>query len=371
MNQDIFPGRLGLQQRVLPEYRVQFMDALAESCQAGLGVFAGLPQIDENIATSQQFKQAAYFPARNRHISSPASPFYFCWQSGILDWLESWQPDALIVEANSRYLATPRAIIWMRSRNRPVLGWGLGAPSIAGLLAGWRQRSRLNFLLSLDGVIAYSEQGATEYATLGISPQRIFVAPNAVTPPPSWPMPVRQPVFVGKPMVLFVGRLQNRKRVDNLLRACAALPESLQPELNVVGDGPARQALEELAQRIYPGTVFPGARHGAELQAYFESADLFVLPGTGGLAVQQAMSYGLPVIVAQGDGTQNDLVRPSNGWAIPPNDLRALRQAIESALSDPAKLRRMGAESYRIVAEEINIDKMVSIFVHALQTVTK
>ena len=44
--------------------------------------------------------------------------------------------------------------------------------------------------------------------------------------------------------------------------------------------------------------------------AHFAGADLFVLPGTGGLAVQEAMSYALPVIVAKGDGTQEDLVRP-------------------------------------------------------------
>ena len=80
------------------------------------------------------------------------------------------------------------------------------------------------------------------------------------------------------------------------------------------------------------------------------------------------MSYGLPVIVAQGDGTQDDLVRPSNGWQVPPGDRGAFTAALKEALSDVPHLRKMGRESYRIVAEEINIEAMVAAFVQALNT---
>ncbi len=121
-------------------------------------------------------------------------------------------------------------------------------------------------------------------------------------------------------------------------------------------------------QEIYIlSAEFIGARHGVALVPYFKEADLFVLPGTGGLAVQEAMGYGLPVIVAQGDGTQDDLVRKENGWQISPSDdFEALVSTMKDALSDVARLRRMGEESYRIVKEEINIEKMVETFVTAL-----
>ena len=144
------------------------------------------------------------------------------------------------------------------------------------------------------------------------------------------------------------------------------MPVGLQPRLMIVGDGPARQELESDAQQVYPAAEFTGARHGEELASLFKAADLFVLPGTGGLAVQQAMAYGLPVIVAQGDGTQDDLVRPENGWQVPPDDLGALQAVLEMALTDAAHLRRMGAESYRIVRDEINLEQMVGVFVEAL-----
>ena len=41
-----FPGRLALQQRVLPVYRVPFVDTLADRCDGGLSVFAGQPLAD-------------------------------------------------------------------------------------------------------------------------------------------------------------------------------------------------------------------------------------------------------------------------------------------------------------------------------------
>jgi glycosyltransferase involved in cell wall biosynthesis len=224
------------------------------------------------------------------------------------------------------------------------------------------------FLKQFDALIAYSQRGADEYAALGFPREKIFVAHNSVSPPPASPLPLRPSTFNFQPTILFVGRLQVRKRVADLLKACAQLESK--PRLVIIGDGPERGNLESVAREIYPKAEFIGAKHGAELQPYFTEADLFVLPGTGGLAVQEAMSYGLPVIVAQGDGTQDDLVRKENGWQIPPGDFEALVATMQDALSDAARLRRMGGESYRIVREEINIERMVETFVSALNTLT-
>ncbi len=356
-----FPGKLALQQRVIPAYRAPFFDLLAESCKGGLTLFAGRPLPVEGIAAAERFQFVRLVTTRNHHFRDPQSPLYLCWQAGILDWLEATDPDALVVEANPRYLSTYQAVRWMHRRGRPVLGWGLGAPRGGNPL---ERRVRLNFLRALDGVIAYSRRGAAEYRALGL--ERVFVAHNAVSPRPAAPPPVRDIPADGRGTVLFVGRLQARKRLPLLMRACAALPREMQPRLVIVGDGPESARLQALASEIYPQTEFAGAKHGVELEPYFAAADLFVLPGTGGLAVQQAMAHALPVIVAQGDGTQDDLVRPENGWQIPPGDLDALTAALHAALSDWPRLRAMGAESYRIVAEEINIETMAAAFVNAL-----
>lgn len=364
-----FDGRLGLVQRVLPVYRAPFFDALAAACSGGLGVFAGDARPDESIVNAKALNTAQWTHADNLHLLR--GPLYLCYQRGLMEWLRDWQPAALIVEANPRYRTTPAAIKWMHQKRLPVIGWGLGSPPPISWFANHRSGSRLRFLRQFDALISYSARGAEQYAALGFPAARIFVAPNATAPAPAFPLPIRPNSFGERPIVLYVGRLQARKRLDDLIRACAALPQTLQPRLVIVGDGPERERLETLAGQTYLSTEFAGAKFGAELAPYFIAADLLVLPGTGGLAVQEAMSYGLPVIVARGDGTQDDLVRPGNGWQIPDEDFSALVNTLQTALSDPARLRRMGAESYRIVAEEINIDKMVETFVGVINGLMK
>ncbi len=358
-----FPARLGLQQRVLPDYRVPFFDMLAQACQGGLSLFAGLPRAGEGITRGQP-QTAKYFAAENHHLFNGS--LYLCYQSGWIDWLNQWDPAALIVEANPRYPATPSGVRWMHQRGRKVIAWGLGSPQGTGLLAGMQRSQWRQFIRQFDALISYSERGAGEYAALGFPPEKIFVAPNAVAPRPQ-KQPKHPSRMTQVPTVLFVGRLQARKRLDHLIRACAQMPEP-RPRLVIVGDGPQRHNLEILAKEEYPAAQFVGARHGAELQDYFASADLFVLPGTGGLAIQEAMAHGLPIIAARGDGTQNDLVREANGWQVQPDDYDALVNALRLALSDIKRLRSMGAESYRIVYEEINLEQMVNAFIRALNS---
>ncbi|HVN55073.1 MAG TPA: glycosyltransferase [Anaerolineaceae bacterium] len=361
---DRFEGRLGLQQRVLPAYRAPFFDALAAACSGGLSVFAGQPRSSEGIAPAAELKTARLVHTRNWNLLSGS--FYLCYQPGLPAWLADWQPDVLILEANPRYLGAGRAIEWMHSRLRPVLGWGLGSPRPSGPLAGWRERSRRRLIRQFDALITYSRKGADEYRAAGFPAEKIFIAPNAVTSRPTQPPPANPAAFSGQPLILFVGRMQERKRLDLLLRACAALPIPLQPRLWIVGEGPARGGFESLARQVYPQAEFLGPRYGAELESCFAAADLFVLPGTGGLAVQQAMAHGLPVVVSEADGTQVDLVHAENGWQAVPGDLASLTAILREALSSPERLRQMGAASYRIVAEEINLENMVEVFLRAI-----
>jgi len=362
------PVKLGVQQRVLPAYRAPFFEALAAACPQGLSVFAGQPRPQEALGEQAVLQLAQTYPAKNVHLLGGA--LYFCYQSNLVQWLEEWQPEILIMEANPRYLSTKQAVNWMHAKRRPVFGWGLGAPAVNGLFAGQRRKQRNAFLAQFDALLTYSQRGKDQYVRAGFRPERIFVAPNAAAPKPAHALPQRPVDFLdGKPSVLFVGRLQPRKRIDSLLHACAALPADMQPNLWIVGEGGIRAELEQLAARVYPAAHFFGEKRGVELEPLWRAADLFVLPGTGGLALQQAMSFGLPVMAAEADGTQDDLVRPQNGWLLPPGDLHALTAALQDALSDAARLRSMGAESYRIASEEVNLEAMLGAFAHAVEVV--
>ncbi len=361
--------RLGIQQRVLPDYRAVFFETLGQHAPRGLAVFGGKPLPQEGIKPLSELRGVQLFWGKNFHLYNPNHPLFLCWQKDLSSWLNCWRPQALIVEANPRLLSNRKAIQKVHKRGGIVLGWGLGAPVLEGAFSQLRRRERLAYLNNLDGIIAYSQRGADQYCGLGIPKERVFVAVNAALPKPSAP-PYHRPLPVTNQFqVLFVGRLQQRKRVDLLIRACAALPKEMKPLLMIVGDGPARQDLERIALEIFPSTLFLGDQRGEALDQTFKQADLFVLPGSGGLAVQQAMAYALPVIVAEGDGTQEDLVNSKNGWVIPSDDLNALQNALHQALSDIRRLRQMGLESYRIVAEEVNVENMAETFIAAIEKI--
>ncbi len=361
-----FDGRLALQQRVLPAYRAPFFDLLAGACSGGLSVFAGESRQDEMIHSADDLEVAEWVRAENQHLL--AGRWYLLWQKGVEDWLEAADADALVLEANPRYLSNRKAMDWMHARRRPVIGWALGAPPVWGPLAEARQWVRRRYLQRFDALIAYSSQGAEEYRALGFPPERIFIAHNAVAPAPE--SKPDHASFNGRdPRILFVGRLQERKRIDLLLEACARLNRTV--DLVIVGEGPAREQFEAQAEEVLPQVRFVGAAYGSELITWFEWADLFVLPGTGGLAVQQAMASGLPVIVAEGDGTQVDLVSGGNGWLVPPDDPGRLYETLRDALEDPEALLEMGQKSYELSVNRFNIETMVSVFVRAVESVEK
>ncbi len=364
-----FNGRLGIVQRVLPRYRVEFFDLLAGQCKSGLGVFAGAARPSESIPVAERLEKAKWTWANNLHLLG--GPLYMCLQRGLMEWIEEWNPDCLIVEANPRYLSTQSAIQWMRDKKRTVIGWGLGAPNSGGSpFPGLRHKRRQRFLSQFNALIAYSQRGAEEYRKLGFPADRVFVAPNAVVRRPNNSPAQGANKKTSNLTLLYVGRLQNRKRLDSLIRACSLLPPDRQPNLQIIGDGPARADLKNLAASIYPRTEFTGGRFGEELDQFFDQADLFVLPGTGGLAIQQAMAHGLPVIAAEGDGSQEDMVRPENGWLIEPGSDKALETALSEALANPQRLQEMGKKSFELVQNKFNLENMVASFISAIHKVT-
>ncbi|MEV0133585.1 glycosyltransferase family 1 protein [Dactylosporangium sp. NPDC050688] len=138
-------------------------------------------------------------------------------------------------------------------------------------------------------------------------------------------------------LIGYVGRLAVEKRVD-LLAPVSRIPGV---RVVIVGDGPARPALE----RAMPGAAFLGERRGDQLARVFASLDVFAHTGpfeTFGQTVQEALASGVPV-VAPAQGGPLDLVDDGRtGLLVPPCDALALRDAVAELAADTERRHAMG-----------------------------
>jgi glycosyltransferase involved in cell wall biosynthesis len=179
-----------------------------------------------------------------------------------------------------------------------------------------------------------------------------------------------------KNQILHVGRLVKWKRVDLLIEAFQKISSKYSDcELLVVGDGPERKTLERqaeglgLSDRIF----FTGAVYESyTLGKYMYESSVYVLAGMGGLSINDAMCFSLPIICSVCDGTEKDLVTDGkNGYFFVAGDTDSLAEKIDLILSDHERATKMGEESYRIVKEKINLDSVSDHYIEAFEYVLK
>ncbi|QUH05748.1 glycosyltransferase [Saccharopolyspora erythraea] len=172
--------------------------------------------------------------------------------------------------------------------------------------------------------------------------------------------------------VLFVGRLDEEKHIDDLLRAMSVLRTEAATRLEIVGDGSKRAAYEQLAHELGIGdrVHFAGFVSDDELLDAYARADVFCMPSIAelqSLATMEAMSAATPVVLADAMALPHLVESGKNGRLFPPHDVHALAAAIDEIISDRATIDRMGAASERLVSKhDINavLGRFESIYRH-------
>jgi glycosyltransferase involved in cell wall biosynthesis len=161
----------------------------------------------------------------------------------------------------------------------------------------------------------------------------------------------------GRQKLLYVGRVSKEKNLPFLVEVFRTLSQQMDNvSLIVVGDGPY---LEEMKKEL-EGTpaIFTGYLD-EKLPAVYAACDLFVFPSTTdtfGNVVLEAQASGLPVIVSDQGGPQENLIPGKTGLVVPANDGAALLEAIQTLLSNKEVLKGMAREARRYM-EERSFDK--------------
>lgn len=222
----------------------------------------------------------------------------------------------------------------------------------------------------VDAYVATTAEIAAALEGEGYPPARIVRVPNFVDtdlfrPPTSDErQDVRRALGVAdRTVVMASGRLTARKNVDVLLeafaRACARAQPARPPLVVLLGDGPERASLEERAARadLAGKVLFAGFRN--DVARWLHAADLFVLPSRlEGLpnALLEAMATGLAVLASDLGGCREAVTHDRSGLLVPPDDARALEQALVRLLDDADLRERLGAAAARVIEERFTLD---------------
>lgn len=173
---------------------------------------------------------------------------------------------------------------------------------------------------SVDGIFGYGERSRSYALSFGADPAKCFRRMQAAALPldytPEKALAARRAHAppLDAPRFLYVGRLSPEKGLDTLLIAFAAFrKQSPQASLILVGNGAIRAELELQAQALGLGdsVVFTGGKGGSDLFEEYSKASAFILPSTSepwGLVINEALSYGCPVIVSDRCGCVPELV---------------------------------------------------------------
>ena len=220
-----------------------------------------------------------------------------------------------------------------------------------------------------SAVVATSEQEIEELAAGGIAAAKIVMRRNGVEPPTSWPRPgaFRSQLEIPKDtkLVLFLGRLSEKKSPDLLLRAFAEVRKQLET-IQLVFAGPneaeMKEQLEQVAQQLGRGhdVHFAGPLFGPEKWAAYRDADVFVLPSQNenfGNTAAEAVAAGTPVIVTEQCGIAPLLANQAG--LVVKHDVAALTEALGRILTD-SELRRHLQSGCARVTKDLGWDGPVS-----------
>jgi glycosyltransferase involved in cell wall biosynthesis len=234
----------------------------------------------------------------------------------------------------------------------------------------------VQFLRRFGWVVAVSHSIEEETRRIGIAPEKVSTIANGIDLLPFELASQERKVPAGDRLrVGTVGRLIERKGIDRLLKAARIiLNEFPRTHFVIVGDGPYRESLEQLAKNLdIEGDVsFEGTL--TDMASVYANVDIFVLP---------SMEEGLPIAVLEALASQRAVVATSVG-AIPeliipgqtgilvrPGEVDELADAVRSFILDPALRRELGKRGANLVRSQYSSERMSQSYFQLYEKLVK
>lgn len=308
------------------------------------------------LPTWLRYRATSWNPAINRYLRARLSQFDVVHIFGLYD------------------LLGPAAAKECRKQNIPcvVEPIGMFVPIVRNLRLKRLYHSLYgrDMLAGAARIIATSEQEASELSSGGIPNEKIVLRRNGVMQPERIPdrglFRETRNIPADSLVILFLGRLSEKKSPDLLLKAFSALPAQIAGRnVRLIFAGPDEQGMEgrlkEMAEALHvtERVQFTGAIFGEEKWAAYQDADVFVLPSQnenfGNTAAESAV-VGTPAIVTERCGIASLL---GEAAVIIPHKETALVQAMKLLLQDEGLRVRLGKQA-KEAASRIGWDEPVA-----------
>lgn len=360
----------------LQHYRLSFYEKLSTyKSSYNLTVFYGISNKEDGKAGCNgetNFNSKGF-----KEVKFKVLPFELVFNHKMYHDFKEADPDIIIILASTGNI-TFRRIIYLAKRKRiKIIIWTSGWDSgkVKSLWLAFKNKLVSTFFQKADFFLAYSTYACRYIESMGIDKSKIEICYNGIETDDlvnNSPQIITQSNELIKKydlenhiIFLYVGGLIPEKRVDLLLDAFIELHEKYDKiKLLLIGDGPLRVMVEEkLKTYSDPNIIFLG-RIIESVDSFFAASDCLVLPGSGGLALNQAMFWRKPCIVSKADGTEDDLViEDITGYRFKENDLGSLVSAMERRINDNQdKVNILSENSYQLIQDKSNVNSMVSIF---------
>jgi glycosyltransferase involved in cell wall biosynthesis len=209
--------------------------------------------------------------------------------------------------------------------------------------------------------IAVSEFIRDKMLHQGFSPDKLCVHYIGVDTEQFTPDPTVQ----REPMVLFTGRLVEKKGCTYLIRAMAQVQQSRpEVELVVVGDGPLRAELERQASQQLKRYRFLGIQSPEQVRRWMNKAQVFCVPSViaasgdaeaFGIVFAEAQSMGLPVVSFASGGIPEAIAHGETGFLAPEKDTESLAAYLALLLDDAARWTRFSQQGQQWIRQRFDL----------------
>jgi glycosyltransferase involved in cell wall biosynthesis len=302
----------------------------------------------------------------------------------LVERVVAWKPDLVLVNGWA-WLPHLRALRAFARLGIRTLFRGdshlLDTPQ--GGLRWWIKRCLLRRVFSWPaGFLVVGSANRAYYEAFGVPPAQLYPCPHSVdvarfaepaealeTETAQW----RRDLGISpeQRVLLYAGKFERKKRPVELMRVVGRLRRG-DVVLVLVGSGELQGEIDAIAAQDPSRFRVLPFQNQSRMPLVYRLGDLFVLPSasgeTWGLAVNEAMSCGRPVVVSDRVGCAADLVGPDCGRVFPWNDLASLGRILATLLDDPDGLSRMGraaaarAQSFDIGVTETALVEAVARF---------